>query len=138
MPARRRSAPPISASRCSTSRSGATSPGSATAPTDRQEYRVPPEDLLDLFAIDPAAKDAPAPGRPEPVLPGGPMFVEFAEPERLDPARASAAAEPPPPTAARRWLWPAGLAGSIGVHMLPLLLLLAWRGTPSELPQPIP
>ena len=66
------------------------------------------------------------------------LLVEFEEPERLDPDRATGLPEAPPSPETRRATSPLGLAGSIGVHLLPLLVLLTWHGTPPDAAVPIP
>src|SRR5205085_1214451 len=89
--------------------------------------------------IDPAATGLPESARPEPVLVAAPFLVEFEEPERLDPERA--VAEPvEPPAASRRLVLPIGLLGSLGMHLLPLLVLLPlpWSSAPAEITPPIP
>jgi periplasmic protein TonB len=58
------------------------------------------------------------------------------EPARLDPNRATAEPEPPPAGRRRGLAW--GVVGSRAVHLSPLLLLLSWTGTPTEIAEPIP
>jgi TonB family protein len=58
------------------------------------------------------------------------------EPVRLDPNRA--APEPEASPMGRQRGLALGLVGSLAVHLSPLLLLLSWPGTPSEIAQPIP
>jgi TonB family protein len=89
------------------------------------------------FDIDPAATALPATARPDPMLAATMFLGELAEPERLDPGRATAepAAMPLGRPQPRLTL---GLAGSLGVHLLPLLLLLHWSGAPPEIAAPIP
>src|SRR5712692_5760604 len=89
------------------------------------------------FAIDPAATAVPATARPEPSF-GPALLVEFEEPERLDPDRATGLPEAPPSPETRRATSPLGLAGSIGVHLLPLLVLFTWHGAPPDAAAPIP
>ncbi len=88
------------------------------------------------FKIDVAATAPPEPARREPVLAGEPVLAEFDETGRLDPNRATPERESQP---LRRQL---GLSlsvlGSLGVHLLPLLLLLDWTFTPAEIAVPIP
>ncbi len=99
------------------------------------------DDLLGLFEIDLTATAAPMTARPEPALTAPPGVVEFDEPERLDPSllddrRATAEPEKPPPVS-RRTALPLGLIGSLGVHLLPLLVLIHWTGAPAEIAAPI-
>ncbi len=102
-----------------------------------KDLPVPPDDLLELFDIDPAATALPESARPEPVLAAPPLFGEFAEPERLDPERAIAEPAELPPGRRQRRL-PVGLAGSLGVHLLPLLVLLHGSSAPPEIAAAIP
>jgi TonB family protein len=95
-----------------------------------------PDDLLELFEIDRRATGAPETARTEPVLAVAPFVAEFQETGRLDPARATAVPERPP-QAPRRTALPFGLVGSLGVHLLPLLLLLHWNSAPAEIAAPI-
>lgn len=95
-----------------------------------------PDELLELFEIDrraPAAREA---ARPVPVLAVAPFVAGFQETGRLDPARTTAVPERPP-QASRRTALPFGLVGSLGVHLLPLLVLLNWNSAPAEIPAPI-
>ena len=85
------------------------------------------------FAIASNVRDVAA---PEPRFADALVF-EFAEPERLDPARAAVDPEeppPPPPQTASRF----ALAGSIGLHLLPLLLLAMGPFAAPETAAPIP
>jgi TonB family protein len=95
-----------------------------------------PDDLLELFEIDRRATGAPETGRAEPVLAVAPFVAGVPETGRLDPARATAVPERPP-RAFRRSALPLGLVGSLGVHLLPLLVLLNWNSAPAEIPPPI-
>lgn len=97
-------------------------------------------DRLSGFALD-AGRTA-LPAAPEPVLGSGPMFVEFddsrgPERRRLDPARAFAEPQKPPAASGGRRR-PLALAASLGIHLLPLLLLLNWTAAPARIPPPIP
>jgi TonB family protein len=97
---------------------------------------VRPDNLLDLFEIDPAAA-VPDDGAPaEPRLKTGPLLVGFDEPEGLEPDPAPVAPTQSAPP--RRRTLPFGLAGSIAVHLLPLLVLVNWSGGPAEDAAPIP
>jgi protein TonB len=122
-----------------------------------KDAAVRPDDLLELFEIGLTATAAPETARPEPVLAAAPFLVEFdgsrqldpdrldparpdpdrPDPDRLDPARAVAEPETPPP-AARRTVLPLGLIGSLGLHLLPLLVLIHWNSAPAEIDAPIP
>jgi TonB family protein len=107
-----------------------------------------PDDLLELFEIDLTATAAPETARPEPVL--APFLAKFGDPaqratgrlddSRLDDSRARAEPErqrraPPMP---RRPVLALGLIFSLGVHLLPLLVLLNWNSAPAEIAAPIP
>jgi TonB family protein len=123
---------------------------------------VPPRDQPPELQFDPAPiwpEDDP---RLEPAFLAGPLWIEFAEADRLslEPAHASLQAallvgfdepdqadleraqqraeEPPPPPPQRAAA--IGIAGSFGVHLLPLvfLLLLGWSAVPGELAAAIP
>jgi periplasmic protein TonB len=101
-----------------------------------------PDDLLELFEIDRTATAAPEGARPEPALIAAPGLAEFDEPERPDPGRLDdrrAIAEPGKPRPApRRTALPLGIVGSLGVHLLPLLVLIHWTSAPAEIAAPIP
>ena len=101
-----------------------------------------PDDLLELFEIDRTATAAPEGARPEPALIAAPGLAEFDEPERPDPGRLDdrrAIAEPGKPRPApRRTALPLGIIGSLGVHLLPLLVLIHWTSAPAEIAAPIP
>ena len=106
-----------------------------------------PDDLLELFAIDSAAKAAPETTRPEPVLNTAPFPAGFhdldapdprrADPRELDTGRAMAEPDQRLPASRRRAL-PLGLIGSLGLHLSPLLVLLHWSSAPAEIAAPIP
>jgi TonB-like protein len=74
--------------------------------------------------------------RPEPILASAPAPAEVGETVRLDPNRA--VPEHELPTSRRQRGLALGMLGSLGVHLLPLLLLLDWSFTPPEIAQPIP
>jgi periplasmic protein TonB len=100
-----------------------------------------PDDLLELFEIDRTATAAPEGARAEPALTAAPGLAEFDEPERPDPGwlddrRAIAEAGKPRP-APRRTALPLGIIGSLGVHLLPLLVLIHWTSAPAEIAAPI-
>jgi periplasmic protein TonB len=120
---------------------------------------VRPEEPLDEFEIDLAPIWPAEDDRLEPIFLGGPLWfgfeeaeehhptlehelpeappAEFEEVPQLDPERG--AAEPDePPAAARQRASAAGLFGSLGVHLLPLLVLIAWSSAPAGLPPTIP
>ena len=101
-----------------------------------------PDDLLELFEIDPTAAAPPQGARPEPMLTAAPGLALFDEPERPDPgrlddSRATAEPEKPQPVP-RRTALPLGIIGSLGVHLLPLLVLIHWTSAPAEIAAPIP
>jgi outer membrane biosynthesis protein TonB len=86
---------------------------------------VRPDDPLEEFAIDPRVVALPNEPRVEPMLVAGPYLVEFDEVSLLDPGRGIYEPEeveefPEPPQRPRPW----GFAGSFGVHVLPLAVLL--------------
>jgi TonB family protein len=93
---------------------------------------VPPTDVSDSFRLDPSPR--PTMG-PEPVL--EPKFSTAWAVESL--------LSVPAPSGEKREQtrnlrpWPLlGLAGSLGLHLLPLLLLLSWASAPADIPMPIP
>jgi TonB family protein len=70
--------------------------------------------------------------RPEPVLLGAPLLIEFDEPDRLDPKRVGLTWElPSPPTAAMRLR---SSLSAFAIHALPMLLILFWPATATEVP----
>jgi protein TonB len=89
------------------------------------------------FEIDPGTTAYPEAVRAEPVLAADPFPSEFDEPERLDPGRAQAEPEEPAPPR-RRPALAIGMLGSLGLHLLPLLVLLHWNSAPAEMAAPIP
>jgi hypothetical protein len=127
----------------------------------RADRRVRSCDFAAEFDIDRAPVWPVDDARLEPILLGGPQWIEFAEADRLnlEPAHQSLdaalvvgfdepddgggfdrlqqrAEEPPSPPSQRA---PAiGIIGSLGVHLLPLLLLLGWGAAPSEVAAAIP
>ncbi len=96
-----------------------------------------PDNLFDLFEIDPAATVVPDSALAGPILKSGPLLVEFDETAPLDPGRATEELPAPAPVRRSRML-PLGLAGSLGLHLLPLVLLLSWNRAPAEIDRPIP
>jgi TonB family protein len=96
-----------------------------------------PDDLLELFEIDPAETALGANAPREPHLAAVLFLVEFGEPDRFDPARATAVPERPLPPTGRR-MPSFGMLGSLAIHLLPLLVLLDWSGTPAAITPPIP
>ena len=107
-----------------------------------------PENLLDLFQIDPAAAPPVETEKPEPAFAAQPVFVGFddpggpfePDPARLDPKRASRddSAERPPPQPGRTRTPILGPVLSLAAHFSPLLLLLTWSAAPSQAERPIP
>ena len=73
--------------------------------------------------------------RPEPLLAGVPLFIEFEEPARLDPDRVGLAWELPP--AAHPAMRLRSPLISVAVHLLPLLLILGWPRTPGDIAAPM-
>ena len=84
-----------------------------------------PDDQSDEVDFDLAEISAPDSHTAEPLLATGPYFIDFDDVVLLDPARGASEPEEieellePPPR-----VRPFGLAGSFGMHALPLLLLL--------------
>ncbi|HVC54674.1 MAG TPA: energy transducer TonB [Stellaceae bacterium] len=95
-----------------------------------------PDNLLDLFEIDRAARSQ-ADGAPAmPLLGTAPVAVEFDKVASLDPERAIAEPSRPPPAIRQ---WPRlGPILSLALHLLPLLLLLQWTTAPAKIAAPIP
>ena len=90
-----------------------------------------PVDVSDSFRLAPALLD---PGRPEPVFSWVFPMQEAAEspgPIILPPA------EKHERTGNKKEL-PFGIAGSIALHLLPLLLLVSWASAPPDIPEAIP
>src|SRR5439155_27061760 len=77
------------------------------------------------------------PAAGEPALAVVLASIESREPDRLDVARAAQADVQPVP-ASRQHASPIGWIGSLGLHLLPLLVLLDWSVAPAEIAQPIP
>jgi len=127
-----------------------------TAITERLS-EVRPDELGDEFEIDltpiwPADDE-----RLEPIILAGLLWFE---PEELDPAPVLRASEAPlpaeleefleldpqrgaeepdePPPAPRQRASATSLFGSLGVHLLPLLVLIGWSSAPAELVSTIP
>ena len=95
------------------------------------------DDILEAFDIDLTATDLPATDRAEPVLEEAPFLDEPDEPEWLDPDRAQAEPQAIAPPRRRAKL-PAGMLGSLCLHLLPLLALIHWTGAPAGIDRPIP
>jgi TonB family protein len=89
------------------------------------------------FRIDIAATTLQESMRAEPFLAGGPAPAEIDEMARLDPNRATPERDPPP-LLRRQLALSFSVLGSLGVHLLPMLLLLDWSFTPAEIAAPIP
>jgi len=129
-------------------------PGPLTG--EHQQPCVPAEE----FEIDPSPIRSQDDARLEPLLWAGPLWIEFEEADRLslepthpsieapllvgfeepgepDLDRLEARADEPPPVPGRR-VAAIGVVGSLGVHLLPFLLLLGWSRAPGELPAAIP
>ena len=127
-----------------------------TAITERLS-EVRPDELRDEFEIDltpiwPADDDRLEPiflagllwfeaeeFDPAPVLGASeaPLPAEFEEFLELDPQRSAKEPEEPPP-APRQRASATSLFGSLGVHLLPLLVLIGWSSAPAELSSTIP
>ena len=97
------------------------------------------DDPFEEFEIDLAPIWPPDDARLEPIFMAGPLWFEFdevAEFEPLDPDRTLA--EPNQAPAPRERALAIGLLGSLGIHLLPLLMLIGWSATQAEMPAPIP
>src|SRR5581483_1498965 len=105
--------------------------GIAGVPTDALYYELP-----EARALRPERTALPAEDRIEPSLAAAPYFVEFEEPERLDPERLGLIPDEPPPTPqAMRLRAP---LGSLAAHLATLVVILTATAVPPELPRPIP
>ncbi|HEX3862661.1 MAG TPA: TonB C-terminal domain-containing protein [Stellaceae bacterium] len=100
------------------------------------KVRQRPGDLLDLFEIDPLETSLPAGEWPDPALVLQPYLVEFAEGNQLDPERAVGDVPDEKPSPSRPPLPSRGMAPSLAIHLLPLLLLIAWWTAPPDIAQP--
>jgi TonB family protein len=118
---------------------------------------VRPDDLLPEFEIDPTPIWPVEDGRLEPIFLAGPLWVEFEdldqpdptlalgapllveydEIQELDPERTEAELVKPPP-APRQRASAISLFGSLGVHLLPLLVLISWSSAPAEIAGAMP
>jgi TonB family protein len=97
------------------------------------DERLEPIILAGLLWFEPEEFD------PAPVLGASqaPLPAEFEEFLELDPQRgAQEPDEPPPPP--RHRASATSLFGSLGVHLLPLLVLIGWSSAPAELSSTIP
>jgi len=129
----------------------------------RSSDRCPGGDHLDSLAefdLDPAPIWPEDDARLEPMFLAGPQWIEFEdadrrgpepahpsldaallvgfdEPEKSDADRVQLRAEEPPLTPSRR-VFPMGVVGSIGVHLLPFVFLLGWGTAPGEVAAAIP
>ena len=94
---------------------------------------MPSIDVSDSFLLDRSAR---ATIEPERVV--EPRFSTAAAGESLSPAAIHADEK----CEQTRNSWPLplqlGIAGSLGLHLLPLLLLVSWTSAPAEIPMPIP
>ena len=90
-----------------------------------------PAGVSDSFLLARVPRD---PGRPEPPLPA--IFsTETADESRLSIAGSTSGRLERSRNARS---FPFGIAGSLGLHLLPLLMLLSWASTPADLPETIP
>jgi TonB family protein len=89
-------------------------------------------DAVDL-AFD--ETELPDDGRSEPLFPAVPRSVDEPEPIRLDSARTDFDFDPAPPLKRPFWRGP---AGSLLLHLLPLLVLIGWPKSPMDVSPPIP
>jgi len=95
---------------------------------------VPLTDFSDTMVLAFDETELPDDGRREPLAAAALRLFDSAEVLRLDPTRTDLGPDPPSP---RRSIW-RGLLGSLLVHLLPLLVLISWPGTPLDIPAPIP
>jgi outer membrane biosynthesis protein TonB len=103
---------------------------------DRAEPVLAAE-LVEGFIGDIAADGVPADDeRPEPVLAAAPFFIEFDEPDLLDPERTGLIWELQP--ASLRTIEMRSPLASLGFHLLPLLGLIIWPLMMIEPPMQIP
>jgi len=102
---------------------------------------VPLSELPDTIDIALDEMAVPDDGRTEPLLASAPFLVEFAEPARLDPKRLD------PKRLGLTWeLTPRrinpirvrGPLGSLAIHLLPLLTIIAWPHPTLDIPPLIP
>jgi protein TonB len=98
---------------------------------------VPPDELLQEFEIDPNPIWPAEDDRLEPIFLAGPLSAELEEFAQLDPERDAPELDDPPPTPARRTA-ALGLCSSLGLHLLPLLVLIHWSSAPAEIADALP
>ena len=96
-----------------------------------------PDELLREFEIDPTPIWPAEDGRLEPVFLAGPPGADLEEFAQLDAERGDAEPDDPPPAPARR-AGATSLFGSLGLHLLPLLVLIPWTSAPAEIPDAMP
>jgi TonB family protein len=96
-----------------------------------------PVDLLSEFEIDPTPIWPEEDGRLEPIFLAGPLGDEVEEPAQLDPERRYAEPDESSATPRRRSA-AASLFGSLGVHLLPLLVLIHGSSAPAEIADAMP
>jgi len=95
---------------------------------------VPLNELPDTFALVLDDIAVPEEGRHEPLFTAPRAIRVAAEVRRLDPTRTDFDPESTPP---ERSFW-RGPLGSLLIHLLPLLVLIGWPGTPLDIAKPIP
>ena len=96
-----------------------------------------PGELLQEFEIDTTPIWPDEDGRLEPIFLAGPPGAEAEEFAQLDPERRAQPPDDPPPAPRRRGA-AVSLFGSLGVHLLPLLVLIHWSSVPAEIADAMP
>lgn len=96
-----------------------------------------PGELLREFEIDPAPIWPAEDDRLEPIFFAGPHAAELEEFAQLDPERNAPEPEDPSPPP-RRPAATLSLCGSLGLHLLPLLVLIHWSSAPAEIADAMP
>jgi len=98
---------------------------------------VPPDELLPEFEIDPNPIWPAEDDRLEPIFLAGTLAAELEEFAQLDPERHAPEPDDPPPTPRPRAA-ALSLCGSLGLHLLPLLVLIHWSSAPAEIADAMP
>jgi periplasmic protein TonB len=98
---------------------------------------VPPDELVQEFEIDPSPIWPAEDDRLEPIFLAGPLAAELEESARLDSER-NVPEPDDPPTKPRPRAAALSLCGSLGLHLLPLLVLIHWSSAPAEIADAMP
>jgi periplasmic protein TonB len=96
-----------------------------------------PGELLQEFEIDPHPIWPAEDDRLEPIFLAGPLATGLEEFAQLDPGRNAPEPDDPLPKPRQRAA-ALGLCGSLGLHLLPLLVLIHWSSAPAEIADAIP